>query len=35
MEEIFEFTVDERAETLRLYGELKDRVGDSFEANTS
>ena len=32
MEEIFEFTVDERAETLRLYGELKDRVGDSFEA---
>ena len=31
MEEKFEFTAEERAETLRLYSELKDRVGDSLE----
>ena len=31
MDEKFEFTTTERAETLRLYTELKDRVGDSLE----
>ena len=30
MDDIFEFSTAERAETLRLYGELKDRVGDSL-----
>jgi len=31
MDEKFEFTTTERAETLRLYTELKNRVGDSLE----
>ena len=31
MDEKFIFSADERTEALRLYGELKDRVGDFFE----
>ena len=31
MDEKFEFTTAERAETLTLYAELKERVGDSLE----
>ena len=30
MTDKFEFTTEERAETLRLYAELKDRIGDSL-----
>ena len=33
MDKKFEFTVEERAEALRLYGELRDRVGDFVDPN--
>ena len=33
MDKKFEFTVEERTEALRLYGELRDRVGDFVDPN--